>query len=85
MSAGASDVPGDLGNPNPLGDFLDSLKRIGEGTYRLGLPAHGEPFLDPASHVGRPCRPTTSLAAHLCAAVSPWLISFVTFVAFVVS
>ncbi len=41
------------GNPNPLGDFLDSLKRIGEGGYRLGLPAHGEPFLDPASHVGR--------------------------------
>jgi len=41
------------GNPNPLGDYLDSLKRIGEGGYRLGLPAHGEVFLDPASHVGR--------------------------------
>jgi glyoxylase-like metal-dependent hydrolase (beta-lactamase superfamily II) len=41
------------GNPNPLGDFLDSLKRIGEGSFRLGLPAHGEPFLDPASHVSR--------------------------------
>jgi glyoxylase-like metal-dependent hydrolase (beta-lactamase superfamily II) len=41
------------GDPNPLAAFLDSLKRIGEGGYRLGLPAHGEPFLDPASHVAR--------------------------------
>jgi glyoxylase-like metal-dependent hydrolase (beta-lactamase superfamily II) len=41
------------GDPNPLGSFLDSLKRIGEGGYRVALPAHGEPFLDPASHVAR--------------------------------
>ncbi len=41
------------GDENPLGNFLDSLKRIGEGGFRLGLPAHGEPFLDPASHVSR--------------------------------
>lgn len=41
------------GNPNPLAAFLDSLKRVGEGNYRLGLPAHGEPFLDPSSHVAR--------------------------------
>ena len=41
------------GDPNPLASFLDSLKRIGEGSYRLALPAHGDPFLDPASHVAR--------------------------------
>lgn len=27
MSAGASDVPGDLGNPNPLGTWLNRLRR----------------------------------------------------------
>ena len=41
------------GDANPLGSFLDSLKRIGERTFNRALPAHGEPFLDPASHVSR--------------------------------
>ena len=41
------------GDENPLGNFLDSLRRIGEGGFRLALPAHGDPFLDPASHVSR--------------------------------
>jgi glyoxylase-like metal-dependent hydrolase (beta-lactamase superfamily II) len=41
------------GDEDPLGDFLDSLKRVAEQSYRLALPAHGEPFLDPASRVGR--------------------------------
>ncbi|MGH2785537.1 MAG: MBL fold metallo-hydrolase [Actinomycetota bacterium] len=41
------------GDANPLGNFLDSLKKIGECGFRLALPAHGDPFLDPASHVSR--------------------------------
>lgn len=41
------------GDPDPLGDFLDGLKRVGEGSYRSALPAHGEPFLDPATRVAR--------------------------------
>lgn len=41
------------GSDDPLADFLDSLKRIGEGGYRQALPAHGEPFLDPASRCAR--------------------------------
>jgi glyoxylase-like metal-dependent hydrolase (beta-lactamase superfamily II) len=38
---------------NPLADYLDSLKRIGERGYRFAMPAHGEPFLDPSSRVAR--------------------------------
>ena len=41
------------GDPNPLGSFLDSLKKIGECSYDRAFPAHGEPFLDPSSHVSR--------------------------------
>jgi glyoxylase-like metal-dependent hydrolase (beta-lactamase superfamily II) len=41
------------GPENPLAEYIDSLKRVGEGSYRIGLPAHGEPFLDPASRVAR--------------------------------
>lgn len=41
------------GDENPLGNFLDSLRKVGECSFRLALPAHGDPFLDPASHVSR--------------------------------
>ena len=41
------------GDENPLGDYLDSLKRIAEEGFRHAFPAHQEPFLDPATRVGR--------------------------------
>jgi glyoxylase-like metal-dependent hydrolase (beta-lactamase superfamily II) len=34
--------------PDPLGDYLTSLRRTVELAPRLALPGHGEPILDPA-------------------------------------
>jgi glyoxylase-like metal-dependent hydrolase (beta-lactamase superfamily II) len=34
--------------PDPLGDYLDSLRRTIELAPRLALPGHGEPLADPA-------------------------------------
>ena len=33
--------------PDPLGDYLDSLRRTVELAPRLALPGHGEPIVDP--------------------------------------
>lgn len=41
------------GSEDPLADFIASLKRIGDGGYRLALPAHGEPFDDVAARAAR--------------------------------
>jgi len=35
--------------PDPLGDFLDSLRRTIELAPRLALPGHGEPVADPVA------------------------------------
>jgi glyoxylase-like metal-dependent hydrolase (beta-lactamase superfamily II) len=41
------------GSDDPLGEYLDSLKKIGEGSYQRALPAHGEPFLDVSGRIAR--------------------------------
>lgn len=38
--------------PDPLGDYLSSLKRTIELAPRLALPGHGEPIEDPAGRAG---------------------------------
>jgi glyoxylase-like metal-dependent hydrolase (beta-lactamase superfamily II) len=35
-------------NPDPLADFLESLRRLIELAPRIAYPGHGEPILDPA-------------------------------------
>jgi glyoxylase-like metal-dependent hydrolase (beta-lactamase superfamily II) len=39
--------------PDPLGDYLSSLKRTIELAPRLALPGHGEPIEDPAGRAGQ--------------------------------
>jgi len=36
---------------DPLGDYLESLRRIGRLAIETVLPAHGEPFTDPAGRI----------------------------------
>ncbi len=39
------------GPPNPLGDYLDSLRKLAEREPRLALPGHGDPFPDPVRRI----------------------------------
>ncbi len=42
--------------PDPLGDYLDSLRRVVELAPRVLLPGHGDPIDDPAGR-SRPAGP----------------------------
>jgi glyoxylase-like metal-dependent hydrolase (beta-lactamase superfamily II) len=41
------------GDEDPLGAYLSSLERIASTSFHLALPAHGDPFHDPASRARR--------------------------------